>query len=55
MKVKIKKEMKNIEILPPPDENKKVDLGTRWPTSIGRANKPNDDGKIRDTNGNILG
>jgi hypothetical protein len=55
MKTKIKKNKKDIEILPPPDEHQKVDLGTRWPSSIGRANKPNDDGKIRDANGNILG
>jgi len=55
MKMKIKKELKNIEILPPPDEHQKVDLGTRWPSFIGRAHKVNDDGKIRDACGNIIG
>lgn len=55
MKFKIKKELKNIEILPAPDEQQKVDLGTRWPSSIGRANKPNDDGKIRAADGTVLG
>lgn len=55
MKAKIKPEMKDIEILPEADDDGKVDLGTRWPRTIGRANKPNDDGKIRDSAGNILG
>jgi len=55
MKTKIKKELKNIEILPKNEETQEIDLGTRWPKKIGRANKPNDDGKIRDANGNVLG
>lgn len=54
MKTKIKKELKNIEILPKDNENK-IDLGTRWPTTIGRKSKPGDDGKIRDVGGNVLG
>lgn len=54
MKTKIKKDLKNIEILPK-DNDGKVDLSTRWPSSIGRGSKLNDDGKIRDINGNILG
>lgn len=54
-KMKIKKELKNVEILPPPNEQQKVDLGTRWPTSIGRGNKPNDDGLIRAADGSVLG
>jgi hypothetical protein len=55
MKLQVKKDKKDIEILPPPDEHQKVDLGTRWPSSIGRKDKPNDDGKIRDAFGNVLG
>lgn len=33
----------------------KVDYGTQWPATIGRGNRPNDDGKIRDVHGNVLG
>lgn len=54
MKVKIKKELKDKEILPK-DNQGKIDLGTRWPSTIGRGSKPNDDGKIHDINGNVLG
>jgi len=35
-------------------DSQNVDYGTRWPKTIGRKYKPNDDGMIRDTEGNIL-
>ncbi len=36
------------------DEAGKTIWGTRWPATIGRKYKLNDDGKIRASNGNIL-
>lgn len=29
--------------------------GTQWPNKIGKKDKPNDDGKIRDCWGNVMG
>lgn len=56
-KVKVKKELKDVELINEEQKNEdgSVDYGTQWPSTIGRANKPNDDGKIRDVWGNVLG
>jgi hypothetical protein len=35
-------------------DHENVDYGTRWPKTIGRKYKPNDDGKMRGSDGSIL-
>lgn len=54
---KSKKKLKDNKIVnsEQKQEDGKVDYGTQWPSTIGRVNKPNDDGKIRDCWGQVLG
>ena len=53
MKVRIKKALKNDQFMEK-DRNGNIDWGTMLPKSIGRQNKPNDDGLIRDSRGQVL-
>lgn len=51
-KIKNKKELLNKD---QKNDDGSIDYGTQWPSVIGRGNNPNDDGKIRDVFGNVLG
>lgn len=44
----------NKEKIDPNKNPEKINWGTQWPKTIGKKDKPNDDGKIRDVWGNVL-
>lgn len=54
-RTKIKKKMKNLQIISRSKRDPNEPYSTQWPNQIGTKNRPNDDGKIRDVHGTVLG